>query len=111
MPAPHHPIQLVLGLSVWFAWLSVTYGLLAVACEFAPQPAEQGARTWINLVLFLLTVATAALLLVWANLCRRSDDRDPSRRFIARLAAVLHLVAALATLGMGVKLLLLPPCL
>uniref|UniRef100_UPI0017EDA1FE hypothetical protein n=1 Tax=Methylibium sp. TaxID=2067992 RepID=UPI0017EDA1FE len=63
--AASHPLQLVLGLTLWAVWFCVAYGGLSVACAVAPPPPERGAWTWVNGSLLLLTLATV-LLLAWA---------------------------------------------
>lgn len=116
MLSPYHPLQLALGLTVWFAWFAMKYGALVIACEMAPPQAELGAFTWINIALLFVTLAVAGLLLYWANNCWRAaqvgkDQETPSRLFIARLGAGLNLVGAIATLSLGGVILILPPCL
>ncbi len=99
-----HPLQLVLGLTVWAIWFVALYGGLSVACKLAPPPASAGALTWLNGALLLFTLATAALLGYWARLCWRAQG------FIARVGAGVHLASAVATLAMGLPALVLPPC-
>lgn len=116
MLSPYHPLQLALGLTVWFAWFALKYGVLVIACEMAPPQAELGAFTWINIALLLATLAVAGLLFYWASNCWRAaqvgkNQESPSRLFIARLGAGLNLVGAIATLSLGVATLILPPCL
>jgi len=114
--AADHPWQLVLGLSVWAVWFVVVYGGLSVACAVAPPAPERGSLTAVNAGLGLLTLATT-LLLAWAAwACARAARRPPDspdavrRRFIARTAAVLHAVAAVSTVFVGLPLLALSPC-
>lgn len=111
-----HPLQLVLGLTLWFAWFCVAYGGLSVACAVAPPPAERGPWTWVNGSLLLLTLATTALLAWAAWACARAaalpagaPDRAP-RRFVAATGAALHGTAALSTAFVGLPLAMLPPC-
>lgn len=111
-----HPLQLVLGLTLWFAWFCAAYGGLSVACAVAPPPPERGAFTWVNVSLLLLTLATTAVLAWAAWLCARAaglpagtPDLAP-RRFVAGVGAALHATAALSTAFVGLPLALLPPC-
>lgn len=111
MLAPTHPAQLVLGLTVWSIWFVAWYGGLSVACQMAPPDPGAGALTWINLSLLLITLVTLVPLLYWARRCwRASADASPQGRFIARVAAGGHLLAAGATLVMVLPTLVLPPC-
>jgi hypothetical protein len=110
------PLQLVLGLTLWFAWFCVAYGGLSVACAVAPPPPERGPFTWVNGSLLLLTLATAALLAWGAWACARAaglpagaPDRAV-RRFVAATGAALHAVGAFSTAFVGLPLALLPPC-
>ncbi len=114
--SPCHPLQLALGLIVWSLWFVGTYGGLSVACAVASPAPTQGSWTWINAGLGLFTLLTATLLLWWAWACWRAARADsaaavPSRRFIAAMAAGLHLVAALSTVFVGMPVAGLPPCL
>ena len=116
MLSPYHPLQLVLGLIVWIAWFAMIYGALAIACEVAPPPYEQGPFTWINAALLFNTLFITGLMLYWANVCwraaRASDKQNnASDRFIARLGAGINPVAAIATLSLGLMSMPLPPCL
>jgi len=115
MLSPYHPLQLALGLIVWAVWFSVTYGALSIACVLAP-PAEQGTFTWINGILLIAALAVTGLLLFWAHRCWRAAQRDraessSSPRMILWLGVGVHLAGAIATLGVGLTVLFLPPCL
>jgi hypothetical protein len=112
-PAATHPVQLALGFVIWSAWFVAAYGGLSVACGLAPPPEAQGARTWINAALGLLTLATAAVLLTLAWRCwraRRSTAPGQAEHFVAPLAAALHAAAAGATLFVGLPATAIPPC-
>lgn len=111
-----HPVQLVLGLTLWLAWFCVAYGGLSVACAVAAPAPERGPWTWVNGSLLLFTLATAAVLAWAAWFCLRAaslpagaPDLAP-RRFVAAVGAALHATAALSTLFVGLPLALLPPC-
>ncbi|MBU2569704.1 MAG: hypothetical protein KJ725_06625 [Gammaproteobacteria bacterium] len=113
----YHPMQLAFGLAIWILWFIVKYGALALFCEQAPPPIEQGAFTWINAALMVGSVAVTALLLFWANNCWRAarsgnNDADSEiNAFIAVLGAGINLLGAVVTLSQGLMSLLLPPCL
>jgi hypothetical protein len=115
MLSPYHPMQLALGLAVWIVWFGLAYGALGFACESAPPPAEHGPFTWINLALLLSSLLVAGLLFYWALSCWRAvrsgaGRASPSHLFIARLGAGINLMGALATLSLGLMMLLFPPC-
>ncbi|MEX1058318.1 MAG: hypothetical protein WED11_11335 [Natronospirillum sp.] len=109
-----HPAQLVLGLLIWSVWFVLMYGGMSVACAVAPPLMQQGAMNWINALLGVLTLVTTVLLLYWSWRCWRhapvTNSRDLPERFIARVAAGLHFLAALATLAVGLPVLDLAPC-
>lgn len=110
MLSPSHPLQLPMGLIIWSLWFVTIYTSLSVACALAPPAAELGPRTWINGVLLILTCAVALLL----SLLFVRNWRAPvsgHQRFIARVAAGIYAAAALATLGVGLPVIALPPCL
>lgn len=108
---PGHPLQLALGLSVWSLWFVAAYGGLSVACALAPPAAEQGAVTWLNALLGALTLITAAWLLRQAwRLWRLPRPETTAGRFVIRAGAGLDLLAALATLFVGLPIAGLPPC-
>ncbi|HEU0204225.1 MAG TPA: hypothetical protein VFR86_27760 [Burkholderiaceae bacterium] len=116
MTAATRPLQLALGLTVWSLWFVAAYGGLSLGCAFAPPPVEDGARTWINGALGVLTGATVALLLALAGSCRNAPRtaaaaRCTTERFVATVAAGLHTAAAPATAFVGAPVIGLPPCL
>ncbi len=113
MLSPTHPMQLVLGPTVWAAWFVVLYGGLSVACAVAPPASELGMMTWLNGVLLMLTLGTVAVLVQWAGNCWKAApaiEAGSVRRFIARVSAGAHLIAAITTLAVGLTTLALPPC-
>jgi hypothetical protein len=112
-PAATHPVHLVLGLVVWSAWFVALYGGLSVGCAVAPPDATLGPLTWINGVLLVLTLATAALLFYWSLGCwrgRASAGGERTRQFIVRVGAAIHLLSAAAVLLVGLPAVALPPC-
>lgn len=114
MLAPAHPLQLAIGLIVWFAWFVALYGGLSVGCALAPPDASLGARTWLNGLLAALTAITFAWLAWQMRRCWRAGrsgrENASSRRFITTLGASLYAAAAVSTLVIGIPTLGLPPC-
>ncbi len=113
MPAPTHPLHLVLGLMVWSLWFAALYGGLSVGCALAPPDAELGARTWLNGLLLALTVITLVWLLLRMGLSWRASRGSPAgsrERFVTTLSTALYLMAAVSTLVIGLPILGLPPC-
>lgn len=107
-----HPLQLVLGLTLWSLWFVVLYGGLSVACAAAPPAPGQGAMTGINLWLGLMTLATLGLLGWLVRFCLGAARRERGRsRFLAALAAGLHLFSAAGVAVVALPLVALPPCL
>lgn len=117
--SPYHPLQLALGLAIWFAWFSLMYGGLSLACVTVPPPAQLGPLTWLNGVLLLATGITTAVLAWWAyrcwraakTVCKNIEEADrQSGRLIASVSAGGYLAAAIATLCVGLTVVALPPC-
>ncbi len=110
--APSHPIQLLLGLTLWSLWFVALYGGLSVACALAPPPPAQGALTALNAGLAGLTLTTLALLgwLAWRGLCAARQVAGRVR-FIALVGAGLHLFSAAGVAFVGLPIMTLPPCL
>jgi hypothetical protein len=115
MPKAAHPMHLVLGLVLWSVWFVAIYGVLSVACTVAPPPEAAGALTWINVLLLLLTLFTAAALLYGAWRCwlaLRAAPNDARRAtFIPGVSAAAYLSASVAVLAIGLPAIALPPCL
>lgn len=126
--APHSPWQLVAGFTLWAIWFVAVYGGLSVACAVGDPAPTGGLRSGLTLALLALTLGTVLVLLLAAGHCWRGlrrmragseapvDDeegreRAQRRQFVAGLAALLHLTAAVATVFVGLPLLWLPPCL
>lgn len=111
--SPGHPVQLILGLTIWSLWFVALYGGLSVACAVAPPAPGQGTLTALNLWLGLLTLVTLGALLWLARFCLAALRREPGRAacFIAAVAAGLHLFSAAGVAFVGLPLVALPPCL
>ena len=113
--SPYHPVQIPLGLIIWSLWFVAMYGGQAVVCASNPPVPEQGIWNWLNGGLGLLTLATFALLAWLARyfwkLSRPPHALNERQVFVTKLAAGIHMIAALATLFVGLPLLLIPPCL
>lgn len=114
MISPYRAWHLILGPTLWGIWFVAVYGGLSLGCVIAPPAPEQGPWNWINLVLWLFTLLTVALLLFWAFRCwkaaRPTRQPLPRERFIATLGAAVHLMSALITLFIGLPILVLSPC-
>lgn len=112
--SPYNPIHIPLGLVLWSIWFVVIYGGLSVGCSLLPPPPAQGQWTWLNATLGMLSVLTVVALLGLARLFQRAARRDratQSERFVARLAAGVNLIGAIATVFVALPTLSLPPCL
>lgn len=109
--SPYNPAQIPLGLLIWSLWFVALYGAQGLGCALAPPPPQAGASTWLNAALGLFTLLTLALLVVLAWRFWRLAAATAAQRFVARVSAGVHVVAALATAFMGLPLLSLPPCL
>lgn len=110
------PVHLYLGLAVWAGWFVAAYGGLSLACMASASPREAGALTGINLGLAALTFGTAAWLAITGHSLRRAlrelpVDSPPPDRFLGLVSSCLYFVAAVATLFVGLPVLVLPPCL
>ncbi|TLX57217.1 hypothetical protein DN824_11710 [Stutzerimonas nosocomialis] len=112
--SPYHPIQIPLGFVLWSFWFVAMYGGHAVACEINPPDPTLGPWNWLNGTLGLLTLVTLAILVLQARrfwkLSRMTDELNERQIFVTKITSGLHLIAALATLYVGIPLLQLPPC-
>ncbi|MGP0173559.1 hypothetical protein ACSVIJ_16970 [Pseudomonas sp. NCHU5208] len=111
--SPYNPLHIVLGLVLWSLWFVALYGGLSLGCAAAPPPAAQGPWNWLNALLGVMSLLTLLVLLWLARhfqLAARRSVAGSVQGFIARLAASVHLVGAIATLFIGLTTLLLPPC-
>jgi len=109
-----HPMQIVLGLIIWSIWFAGIYGAHGVACAVSPPDPAQGIVNWLNVSFGIGTLAVVALLL-WLGyrswqLSRPPQQLDERQLFVTRVAAGIHLIAALSTLFIGLQLAFLPPC-
>lgn len=111
MFAPTHPLHLVYGLLIWCIWFVLIYSVLSLGCAFALPENTLSPINWLNGIMLLLTLIITALLAGLANYCWRARAAPGNPHFTARLAAGLYLVAAIATLAVGLPVLVLPPCL
>lgn len=109
-----HPAHMVSGLVIWALWFVVVYAFLSVSCAVAPPDEALGRTTWINTVLLLMTALTACLLMAAGVRCwrvRRSMTQAPHhRRFSVSVAMTVYGLSALATLAVGLPVLVWPPC-
>ena len=112
--SPYNPVHIPLGLVLWSIWFVMIYGGLSVGCALLPPEPAQGQWTWLNGLLALLSLLTAIALLMLARLFQRAARQDrasQSERFVARLAAGINLIGAIATVFVALPILTLPPCL
>lgn len=115
--SPLHPLQLCLGLIIWSIWFVFLYAGLSVACAFAPPDVTLGAATWVNAAMLILAVLVGSFLLWSARRCwRAAPGSGPgpgaaTGRFVARTAAAVYLVCALAAFGLALPGMVLAPCL
>ncbi|WP_022961052.1 hypothetical protein [Halopseudomonas pelagia] len=112
--SPLHPLQLFLGLVIWSVWFVFLYGGLSLACEFAPPDEQRGALTWVNASMLMLGVLVGSFLFWSARRCwyaaPGADEAAATGRFVARIAAAVYLIAALASVGLVLPSVVLPPC-
>ncbi len=107
-----HSAQLVLGPIIWALWFVVIYAALSVVCSVAPPAAGNGPLTWLNGGLLLLTVLVSLLLFGVGLRCWRASRKAESEaRFFSRTAAGTYVLSGVATLLIGVPIMVLPPCL
>jgi magnesium-transporting ATPase (P-type) len=113
--SPYHPIQIPIGLIIWSLWFVAMYGGQAVICKLSPPDPAQGVWNWLNGSLGVLTLLTLGLLLWMARyfwrLSHMPEQLNERQQFVTKIAAGIHLIAALATLFVGIPLLQIPPCL
>ena len=109
-----HPLRLVMGPILWALNFVALYGGLSVGCAVAPPDPADGAGTWLNISLIVVSMGFVGVMLYWAfryaRLAGRDLPRESSDAWIVRGAAALHLVSALATVAVALPVLVLPPC-
>jgi hypothetical protein len=109
-----HPLQILLGPSLWALWFVALYGGLSIACVRAP-PATSGPGNWLSITLAIVSLGLAGLLAGCALRClraaRQAAATSPGASFVGRLAAGTHFAAALSMLFIALPLVRLPPCL
>lgn len=113
--SPLHPLQLCLGLIIWSIWFVFLYAGLSVACALAPPDLALGAATWVNALMLILAALVSSVLLWSAKRCWRAapgpGEGAETGRFVARIAAAVYLISALAAFGLAVPGVVLAPCL
>lgn len=108
---PHHPVHLIVGLTVWSVWFVVLYGGLSIGCQLAPPHPDQGPWNWLNLLLGLSTlVIVGALAWLAIELWRAGGQLEGTGRYICLTSAALYGVSAFSTLAVALPVLFLPPC-
>lgn len=107
-----HPLQLLLGPSVWLAWFTLVYAGVSVACAVAPPAPGEHAASWAHTGLFAVTVVVTAALGWVASRCARAARGAAAgrERFVAWSAAALHATSSVSTLVVGLPLVLMTPC-
>lgn len=114
MATAMHPLRLVAGPTLWALSFVALYGGLSVGCAVAPPDPADGAGTWLNTSLIVMTLGFVGGMLYWAfrysRLAGRDLPRESSEALIVCGAAALHLVSALATVAIALPVLVLPPC-
>lgn len=108
---PAHPLQLALGLIIWSMWFVLVYAALSLGCAFAVPENALSPFNWLNGLLLVITLVTTLCLAFFAVRYWRVPAPTGNARFIARVAAAVYLAAAIATLAVGLPILVLPPCL
>lgn len=111
---PLHPLQLVFGLLVWSGWFVFVYGATGVICAVAPPPAEADMMTWVNLAVLIAGTLVGCFLVFNAWRCWRAtpskDSDNPDKRFLGRVAGGVYVIGAIASFGLALPALFLPPC-
>lgn len=110
MFAPTHPLHLVYGLLIWCVWFVLVYSALSLGCAFALPNNALSPVNWLNGLMLAITLINTAILGLLAIYCWRARAQPGDPYFTARLAAGLYVTAAIATLAVGLPVLVLPPC-
>lgn len=111
--SPYNPAHIALGLLLWSLWFVALYAGLSLGCALCPPAPELGPWNWLNALLGVMSLLTLLALLWLARRFQRAAwrcARGSVQGFVARLAASVHLVGAIATLFIGLTTLALPPC-
>ncbi len=100
-----HPLHLVIGLTIWSAFFIAAYGGLSVYCSAAQEANAVGLKNPLNLGLLALTAATCVLLGILAAWCWRT-----AKKFPGKVSAGVYIAGLIATIGVGMPIIFLPPC-
>lgn len=107
-----HPFHFVVGLTLWSIWFVAVYGGHAVACEAAAPSPAQGALTWLNGGLLLVSLLTAGALAVLTWGCYLAAKQHRGRmRFNAAVSAGLYLFSTFSVVFVALPIMGIPPCL
>lgn len=98
------------GFFAWAIHFLVVYISVAVACVLGLSVADEAARSVFKTTLVVLTVATAAGVLLHAWRTYRRFRKVHDRRFLVNITAGHDAVAALAILWQLFPILLVPAC-
>lgn len=110
----HHPIHLVLGLTVWAVWFVIIYSLLSIGC--AGTPITASGSIWINIIILCFTLLVL-IALVYFTTAYWQTNKDHFRtskgvvRFIIWVSLGGYLIAIIALFSIGIMVLFFPPCL
>jgi len=115
MISPSHPLQIALGLVIWSGYFVALYTGLSLGCQMESASVNSLTPTWLNHVLWGLTLVVACGLLLQGYRCWRWLSHHPqesdANRFIAKVALAVYGLSAFATLVTGAPTLVLGPCL
>ena len=110
-------LRLVAGLGVWASCFVLLYAGLSLGCASALAGKQVGGVSVLSALLTVIWVAHLAALAVmfwraWSNRHVLPTDVQPAStaRFTGRLTWVLHGVALVATVVIGLPILMLPAC-
>jgi hypothetical protein len=104
LPA-EHPLHLVIGLTIWSAFFIAAYGGLSVYCSVAAETDTGGLENPLNLGLLALTAAICVVSGILANWCWRSATKFPGK-----VSAGVYIAGFIATIGVAIPIIFLPPC-
>jgi hypothetical protein len=113
-PAFTHPLHLMMGFILWSLWFVCVYAGLSLACILLPASHSLGTFSWVNILLLIFTLLITACLLMLALRCWRAPVSEGERRklhlFITKVSAAVYLSAAIATITIGLPIVVLSPC-